>query len=253
MSFSSRTERGARRRVQHVDELLIGARRGPSEQLQVEVATDHRRQGQCALGGFAESHHPAPDHFADAVGEGDLSEGAFGRPVARRVLVERAGLDQVSEHLVHEERVAVGLTVDRVGEPDLVLAEWISGEGLHERDDTGVVESAELQTGDARVPLDITERLAEGACVRELVVAEDAHQQHAHRRLPGHDVIEQHEARIVGPLQVVEHQDDRLLLGDGGEQTDGRREQQEPFRVGVGGVRRRESRQPAGKCRHERA
>ena len=101
------------------------------------------------------------------------------------------------------------------------------------------------------MPLEIAERLAELACVRDLVVAEDTDQQHAHRRLPGHDVIEQHEARFVGPLQVVEHQDDGLLLGDGGEQADGRGEQQEPFRVGVGGLRRRESRDPAGECRHD--
>ena len=71
------------------------------------------------------------------------------------------------------------------------------------------------------------------------------------RRLPRDDVVEQHEARFVGPLQVVEHQDDRLLLGHRGEQADGRREQEEPLRVGVGGLRRRELRYPAGQCRHD--
>ena len=109
---------------------------------------------------------------------------ALRRPVARRVLVDRAGLDQVPEHLVHEERVAVGLAVDRVGEPDLVLTEWISGEGFHERDHVGIVEAGELQAGDAGMPLEIAERFAERACVRDLAVAEDAHQQDAQPPAP---------------------------------------------------------------------
>ena len=43
--------------------------------------------------------------------------------------------------------------------------------------------------------------------------------------------------RFVGPLEVVEDEDDGLFLGHRAEQTDNGGEEQEPLGVGVGGLR----------------
>ena len=53
------------------------------------------------------------------------------RPVA--ILVDRPGLGEVTEHLAHEERVAVGLALHRMGETHGGVVEGVPGGGFHER------------------------------------------------------------------------------------------------------------------------
>ena len=89
----------------------------PGEHIEVEVATDHRGDGEHPLGVGAQPPDPRADHLADAVGQRHLLErsSATHRPVV--VLGDRPGLGEVPQHLAHEERVAVGLAVHRCARP----------------------------------------------------------------------------------------------------------------------------------------
>ena len=56
-------------------------------------------------------------------------------------------------------------------------------------------------------------RVSRSGCeLRQLAVAVGPEHQHAHRLLGRDQVAQQQQARLVGPLQVVEHQHDRLVL-----------------------------------------
>ena len=86
---------------------------------------------------------------------------------------------------------------------------------------------------------------------RQLAVAVRPQHQHPHRLVRRGHVTQQLQARLVGPLQVIQHQHDRLVLRHHHQESDDRREQQEPLRVGVGGLRRRQPRQPARQRRNQ--
>ena len=64
----------------------------------------------------------------------------------------------MAEHLGHEERVAVGLPLHRMGETDGGVIEGVAGGGFHERHDAGVVESGQLDAGDAMLSMQRRER-----------------------------------------------------------------------------------------------
>ena len=80
-------------------------------------------------------------------------------PPAGGVLVDRPGLGQVAEHLAHEERVAVGLAIHRMGETHRGVVEGVPGGGFHERHDAGVVESGQLDARDAVLSMQRRQRL----------------------------------------------------------------------------------------------
>ena len=67
--------------------------------------------------------------------------------------------DEVTEHLGHEERVAVGLAVHRMGKTYGGVVEGVPGGGFHERPDAGVVESGQLDAGHAVLSVQRRQRL----------------------------------------------------------------------------------------------
>ena len=74
----------------------------------------------------------------------------FGHPSPGGVLVDRPGLGQMAQHLAHEERVAVGLAIHRVGKAHPGVIEGVTGGGLHERHHPAVVESRLVRCGRRR-------------------------------------------------------------------------------------------------------
>ena len=132
---------------------------GPGQHVEVEVPADHRGQRQHPLGVVSQPPDACADHHTDAGGQGHLFDGVPCDPPAGGVLVDRPGLGEVTEHLGHEERVAVGLAVHRMGETHGGVIEGVPGGGFHERDDAGVVESGQLDAGDAVLSMQRRERL----------------------------------------------------------------------------------------------
>ena len=64
------------------------------------------------------------------------------------VRLDGPGLDQVAQDLAHEERVAVGLAGDGMGEPDRSIVESVSGSGFHEGHHSGVVQPDQVDPRD---------------------------------------------------------------------------------------------------------
>ena len=65
-------------------------------------------------------------------------------------------------------------------------------------------------------------------------------------------MAEQQQASLVGPLEVVEDQDDGLVFRGHGQQAHHGGKEQEPLGVGIGGLARRQVRDPAVQCRDQR-
>jgi hypothetical protein len=87
--------------------------------------------------------------------------GVVGRPAPGVVLVDRSRLGQVAQHLGHEERVAVGLPVDLVGQSHPGVVEPVPGGRLHEGDDPGVFESLQMERRDAGLSKQAAQGLGE--------------------------------------------------------------------------------------------
>ena len=88
------------------------------EQVEVEVAADHRGQRQHPFGVPAQAPTRPPITACTLGGNGISSIGTW--PIQRPIGVagQRAGLDEVTQHLTDEERVAAGLAVHLAGERD---------------------------------------------------------------------------------------------------------------------------------------
>ena len=167
----------ASKQVEHVVLVDVG---GAGEQLQVEVPADHRRGRQHPGRLRAEARHPGADHLADRVRESQLLHGEVRHPPPGVVPVDRPGLDQVPQHLGHEERVAVGLPVQRMGEPDPGVVQLVAGGGLQQVDDTAVVQTLQVDPGDPVHPPQRRQRLDQRVPGPDLGVAIGAqHQQTA--------------------------------------------------------------------------
>ena len=102
------------------------------EQLEVELAADHRREPQDLERLLAEALHAALDHLAHALGQRDPRRAIDAPAAARLVEDERAGLREAAQDLADEERVAVGLGGDLRGQLEPVLVELVPGDGGHD-------------------------------------------------------------------------------------------------------------------------
>jgi len=133
-------ERHRRSCVEHIEELIFRCGGGPGQEAEIEVPADNRSDRQHPLGVLPQPPDAGTDHHAHAVGQGQLLQGGLRRPPTRRVLVDGPGFRQVTQHLGHEERVAVGLPIHRMGEGDPGVIEGVSGRGLQQRHDARVIE-----------------------------------------------------------------------------------------------------------------
>ena len=157
----------------------------------------------------------------------------------------------MAEDLTYEEGIAVGLAVQRVGEPHRGVVECVTGGSLHERDHTDVVESGQPDTRHALLSMQRSQCFEERMRVRQLTIAIGPQHQHAHRLLRRDHMTQQLQACLVRPLQVVEHHDDRLFLRHHHQQPDHCREEQVTLRVGISRQRFGKPWQPARQRWHQ--
>jgi hypothetical protein len=157
----------------------------------------------------------------------------------------------VSQHLAHEERVAVGLAIYGVGEAHAGVVEAVGGSRLHERHHASVIETRKLDPRHTGVSSEHPQGLSQGIGFGQLAVAVRPEYQHRHRGVGRHEVTQQEQAPPVGPLEVVEHEDHGLVRRHRAQQRHRGCEQQIALGVGVGCLRRREIGDPAGEGRGE--
>ena len=135
--------------AEDVQHLVFGGPGRPDQQLEVEVAPDDRRHREDLGRGRTEPDDPRLDDLADSIGERHLRQVLDRHPPPGVIPVDGTRLGQVAQYLGDEERVAVGLAVDGVGQTDLVGLERLAGGGLHEVDHTTVVQPGQLDAGHA--------------------------------------------------------------------------------------------------------
>ena len=97
-----------------------------------------------------------------------------------------------------------------------------------ERGSGAGVEAGQADAIDGGVAAQVGERGGQRMGAAELRLAVRRDQQQPHRAGPAEHVAEQHEARLLRPVEVVEHDHRRALVADGGEQAGDRLEQPEP-------------------------
>jgi hypothetical protein len=97
---------------------------------------------------LTEAPDPRTNHFAHTVGQGHRVECP-------------SQLRQVVQDLADEERVAVGLAVQRVGKRHRGVVETTTGTRLHERHHTRVIQAGELDTRHALLPVERGQRFEE--------------------------------------------------------------------------------------------
>ncbi len=176
-----------------------------------------------------EGGDPAPQRVLERERAGDGGRGAGGRRFE----------DGVANELVDEDRVTIGFARDLVD---------VEGEPRRGHIEESTRERARLEAREAgERDLEVTaESGADGGAGgssaparRELPVGDAGRAEEQERRRGGRtqDVAEQGEAVGVGPLEVVDEDDDGTALGEAGEHVADRGEHSAPHLVRVGPLR----------------
>ncbi len=116
-------QRRRNRLVQQVEQARLGQLEDRVQQLEVEIATDHRGGAERHAGVCAQTVDAPAGHLAHALGQTQLGQVADQAPAPVLLLHDRPGLGQVTKQLDREERVARGLTGYLRGERAPVLVE----------------------------------------------------------------------------------------------------------------------------------
>ena len=143
----------------------------------------------------------------------------------------------MAQHFADEERVALGLTVQRVREVEAGRVEIVAGRLRHQARDLAFVEPLEIEPLHTRFAPEVGEHLSERMRAVEVGVAVRREHEQPHRSGRAQQMTQQHERRLVGPVHVVEHEHDGMARGDLAEQVGDAVEQAEALGVGVGAHR----------------
>ena len=159
------------------------------------------------------------------------------------------GLDQVAQHLLDEERVAVGVLVHGADERRRRRVAGVRGD---QRADVALVEPVERDPLDEAVAAQVGEQLGQRVRGPHLGVAVGADDQQRRVARRAGDVAQQVQRAAVGPVQVVEHERERRPRRDLVEQRRDRLEQQVAPQLGVAGRGRRLRRAARGSAARAR-
>ncbi len=151
-------ERHGDGRVQEIEELVLVPLGDPAQGLEVEVPANDRGRGQDSGGLAGESAHSGGDHLPDAVRQGHPRE-VLDRPTPCLVSADRAGFEEVAQHLAHVERVAVRLSVDGVSQLQADLGQIVARRRLQVLDHLVVVQATEPHSAHAGLAAECPQRL----------------------------------------------------------------------------------------------
>ena len=205
------------------DEHVVVERGDRLQQVELELAADHGRHLERLAGRGAQAPQPPRRHLAHAVRHPGLGQRSGGMEPA-------AAGSQVAHDLLDEERVALGLAVQRPQERRLHV---VHPERGHQLGHLGLREPGERDAGQRALAPDAGGELEQRVVGLELGVTVGAEQQHAPRMRRPYELAQQLEGRPVGPVQVVEHEHERGVRARLAEQRGDRLEEPHPAAVGV--------------------
>ena len=180
-------------RLSVVEEIEQGVLVGSGDfgqEIDVEVPPDDRRCREDFGGPIPQPSHPGAHHLADAVGQGELTESLAGDPMPGGILHDGTRLGEVAQHLGDEERVAVGLPVDRMGELHARLVQDVASGDFQEGHDVAVIESLQVEPRHSHLPVESCQGLGQGGDPRELRAAVRAEHEEPAGAGVGHHVAE---------------------------------------------------------------
>ena len=162
------------------------------------------------VGCFGQPRKASPNDIAHALGKTELGQRPIGGPYPV-ALEDRAGLREVGNDLLGEERVPVGLVV-QCG--DELRRRLVTGAIVEQRTDRLLLETAERHPLDARIASEVGEQLAQRMAAVDIGVTVGAQHEHRPASFAAQDPPEQRQRRLIGPVEVVEHQEQRAVAGD---------------------------------------
>ena len=148
------------------------------------------------------------------------------------MIAELAFVLQQADELGDEERVAGGAVVQRVRERGIGVVTDDRGDVVADLADRQAREREPFEVGGAR---ERRERVRERRRAR-FGVTERADEQHGRLLQRRDGELQQSQRALVGPVQVVEHDDDRLLRREVAQERRDGFEEAEPRGLGVGRV-----------------
>ncbi len=221
--------------VEHGDHLVDVPVDGGGQDGGVEGGSYHGGGPQQLVGGLVEAGQAPADDLPDPLGQADLLDEA---PVAlppALPLHQGTGLDEVDEDLTDEERVALRLARDHLGELGHPLrVDLATGRLGQEVRDLVLVQPDEVDALDAGLAAQVGQRGGEGVGPGQVGVPVRAHHEHSGVIHVADQVAQEQEAGLVGPVQVVEDDQDRGLLARPGQEVGDGAEEAEALGVGIG-------------------
>ena len=195
--------------VEGVEQVAAGLAGHPLDQVELEHPAPHGGREQRPPGGLGQPGQPLTDHHADTGGELEVLDAEV---VAEPALVveEHARLGQVEVDLLGEERVALALGVDPVDEGGRWL---LPGQPGHKGRDVLLGQRPQRDPRHQPLPHQLVEDPGQRRGRLDLVVPEGADDHDRHVGQVRGQVLEQQQGRLVGPVQVLEHEHERAFGG----------------------------------------
>ncbi len=232
-----------------VERVVLGGRvecRGPGEDVEVELRPGDGGELERVAGRGLEPRQALGHDLPHALGRGHLVERAQDADPA--VLDgHRPGLDQHPPQLAEQERVAARERADGLGQ----RRRRGSGGPGHEGRDLVLAEAGEPQAHDVLGAPQVGQGVGELGRDVGVGVPERGRHEHAHVGRGAGQVAQQEQRRPVGPVAVLEHQEQRLAAAGGGQQLGHRGVQPVTLGVRIGLRRSGQARDPVGQVRQQ--
>jgi hypothetical protein len=196
--------RGEQPRVEHrvepVECVVFAHLADGRHDIEVEVAVEDRRRSEELLRDLGKPDDAVVDDVEDGCGNGVHVE----RVIARRTIGRK-----LLEHLLDEERVAVGVGCNRL---DQLRRHLRADYGSCEEGDVISAETAKWKALVVRLPRKRREDLGQDVPAGDLAVAVCANEEYLTIGDLSGDEAEERDRPSIGPVEVVEHDEQRALI-----------------------------------------
>ena len=196
---------GGDRLLEDAEEPFLLHVRDPLERLEAELPSHDRGGGQHLDPRLAEPPEPPADHVAHALRQAHVLDPRPTRPL-HPVAAEEALVDEVADDLLDEEGVPLGLAADRAGER---LRHLLAAECHEHRLDVVLGQTPQENALDGAFLPERRQHRGQRMPGRHFDVAVRGDHQQARRGQLAGEEAEQEQRRRVGPVEVVEDEDER--------------------------------------------
>ena len=194
------------RLFQHVQQVLVRHTADGGQGLEREAIAQEGREGEDPLGRLAEGSGVRDDRAGHVIGKPEVGRVERGDQISALVL-ERALVDQVMDHLLHEQRVPLCRLADGRGE---LVRRTLEPEAPDQLADLLLVQPFQCQGPTDVLPPDAADQAREPVLLPHRSMAandDDGNRVARHHVGHGeHHVIEQVQRQSIGPVEIIHDQ-----------------------------------------------